>query len=104
MLTRQAFKKNILKISNLMDYVDDIPALLSADFEKAFDSLEWKFVDYTFDKFNFGPNLRKWLNIFYTNIKTRVSNNEWVADIFNPSRGSRQGCPLSPYIFIGSPS
>ena len=95
--------ENILKITNLMDYVDEnnIPALLlSADFQKAFDSLEWDFVDCCLQIFNFGPSLRKWVKIFYTNITTRVSNNGWVTNIFYPSRGSRQGCLLSPYVFI----
>jgi hypothetical protein len=95
--------ENIFKITNLMNYVDEnnIPALLlSADFEKAFDSLEWKFIDYSLKRFNFGPYIIKWVEVFYTNIKTRVSNNGWVTDIFNPTRGSRQGCPLSAYLFL----
>ena len=65
--------ENILKITNLMDYVDEnnIPALLlSADFPKAFDSLEWDFIDCYLQLFNFGPSLRKWAKIFDTNITT----------------------------------
>ena len=68
-----------------MDYVDEnnIPALLlSADFQKAFDSLEWDFVDCCLQLFNFGPSLRKWAKILNTNITTRVSNNGWVTNIF----------------------
>ena len=62
-----------------MDYVDEnnIPALLlSADFQKAFDSLKWDFVDCCLQLFNFGPSLSKCAKILYTNIATRVSNND----------------------------
>jgi hypothetical protein len=38
------------------------------DFEKAFDSLEWSFIDKTLRYLNFGENIRKWVKIFY-NIK-----------------------------------
>ena len=95
--------ENILKITNLMDYVDEnkmLALLLSAGFQKAFDSLEWDCVDCCLQLFNCGPSLRKWANISDTNITTRVSNNGWVTNIYYPSRGSRQGCPLSSYVFI----
>ena len=95
--------ENIFKITNLMDHLDEHnePALLiSADFQKAFDSLEWDFIVYCLNLFNFGPSIIKWIKVFHTNTTTRVSNNGWVTNMFNPSRGSRQGCPLSPYTFL----
>ena len=89
-----------------MDYLDEHnePALLiSADFQKAFDSLEWDFIAYCLNLFNFGPSIIKhvkWIKVFHTNTTTQVSNNGWVTNMFNPSRGSRQGCPLSPYTLL----
>ena len=81
--------ENIIRITNIMDFLNETKKgelLLSADFQKAFDCLEWKFVEYC--------------RIFYTDITTRISNNGWTSDSFNPTRGSRQGCPLSPYVFL----
>ena len=52
--------------------------LLSADFQKAFDCLEWKCVEYCLHRFNFGPSLIKWIKCFYTDITTRISNNGWT--------------------------
>jgi exonuclease III len=95
--------ENIIRIINIMDHLDqnnEAGLLLSADFEKAFDCLEWGFVEYCLNKLNFGPSLIKWVNVFYKDITTQVSNNGWSSDIFRPTRGSRQGCPLSPYIFL----
>ena len=86
-----------------MDFVDEenIPSLLmSVDFQKAFDCIRWDFIDKVLDKFNFGPSLRQWVDVFYTEVNSRVINNGWMSEMFRLERGARQGCPLSPYIFI----
>ena len=40
-----------------------------------------------------------WIRLFYTDISSCVQNNGWTSDFFSLSRGVRQGCPLSPYLF-----
>ena len=65
--------KNIIRITNIMDHLDqnnEAGLLLSADFEKAFDCLEWDFVEYCLKQINFGPSLVKWVNVFYKDVIT----------------------------------
>ncbi len=69
------------------------------DFEKAFDSINWNFIDNALELFNLGPNFRKWVKIMYTNIQTTILNNGYISEWFSPTRGIRQGCPLSAYLF-----
>ena len=95
--------ENIRLISNVLDLTKDqkIPGILVAlDFRKAFDSLEWPFIMITLDAFNFGSSIKRWISTFYTNIESAILNNGYTANWFKPSKGVRQGCPLSPFLFI----
>ena len=38
--------------------------LLVLDFEKAFDSVAWSFINKSFDRFDFGPDIKRWVQIF----------------------------------------
>ena len=74
--------------------------LFLIDFEKAFDSVEWAFIDYTLKTFNFGDNFRKWFDILYKDAESCVINNGTYSEFFKLNRGCRQGDPISPYLFI----
>ena len=74
--------------------------ILLVDFQKAFDSLSWKFILKTLRKFNFGENFIKWINMFLKNSESRVILNGYLSDPFTLQRGCRQGDPISPYLFI----
>ena len=88
-------------LSCLIYYLKDIPGLLLfIDFEKAFDAIEWAFVRKALEHFGFVPSLIKWINLFYSDIQSCIINNGWSGGFFGLGRGVRQGCPLSPYLFI----
>ena len=53
----------------------------------------------TLDHFNFGTDMKRWVRTFYANIESAVINNGFASNWFKPSKGARQGCPLSPYLF-----
>ena len=89
--------KDIMKITS----VENIPGMtIFIDFKKAFDSVDWNFLAKVLEAFNFGPQIRKWIKTFYTNISSCVINNGHASEFFNLQRGVRQGCPLSGILFV----
>jgi len=94
---------NIRFIYDLIDYlkVSKLPGLLlSVDFEKAFDSLDWSFMNRVLEAFGFGNDICKWIRTFYTSLKSAVVVNGKVTSWFDVKRGCRQGDPISAYLFI----
>ena len=74
--------------------------LLAVDFEKAFDRVAWSFIKKSLHRFNFGPDIKWWVQIFYTNIKASVSVNSQYTSWFQIERGVRQGDLLSSYLYL----
>ena len=70
------------------------------DFEKAFDTVEWSFIDNCLKYFNFGISLRSWIKTFYSSISSSVCSNGHIPEFFKISRGVHQGDPLSLYLFL----
>ena len=73
--------------------------LLFIDFEKAFDTIEWLFIQNVLRHFNFGQVIRKWVSILYSDVESAVINRGYTTNYFKVSRGVRQGSPLSPLLF-----
>ena len=99
----RTISENLAGVQDLLEYVEreDIPlALLSLDQEKAFDHVDWGFLLRILETFNFGPQFRNWVRLFYTDIQSAVIINGWMSSFFNPTRGVRQGCPLSPLLYV----
>ena len=94
---------NIRLIYDLIHYLDNknIPGmLLCLDFEKAFDSLDWRFMLKVMRAFGFKEGVCRWIETFYKNIKSAVMVNGQISDWFVVERGCRQGDPISPYLFV----
>ena len=94
--------ENTRLIYDIMQYTEthNIPGLLVlVDFEKAFDSLSWSFIEKTLEIFNFRSSIQNWIKTFYNNSISCVLQNGYLSESFKLERGCRQGDPLSPYIF-----
>ena len=95
--------QNIRIIKDIMTYTakKNLPGyILLIDLEKAFDSIEWPFLIKCLKHYNFGENFIRWVQLLHKNIESCVTNNGYLSQPFNLSRGIRQGCPISALLFI----
>lgn len=74
--------------------------LISLDQEKAFDRVDRTFLYKTLKQLNFGPSLIHWIATLYKDANCTVMNNGWMSDEIQLHRGLRQGCPLSPLLYV----
>uniref|UniRef100_A0A8C5QKU6 Reverse transcriptase domain-containing protein n=1 Tax=Leptobrachium leishanense TaxID=445787 RepID=A0A8C5QKU6_9ANUR len=75
-------------------------ALLSTDAEKAFDRVDWDFISLSLTHIGLGPHLCTWIGALYGNTTARVCVNGVFTTPFAIRNGTRQGCPLSPLLFV----
>ena len=95
--------ENVSLLRDLVDYTSetDTPAaILSLDQEKAFDRVDWNFMFNTLSRIGFGPSFIRWVRLLYTDFRSCVLLNSYSTPVFYHSRGVRQGCPLSPLLYV----
>lgn len=105
-----AFVKDKLLLENVLlatELVKDYHKLsvtsrsaVKLDISKAFDTVKWSFVEATLRAMNYPDLFVTWIMRCIETAMFSVSVNGELEGFFPISRGLRQGCSLSPYLYV----
>lgn len=74
--------------------------ILKADFEKAYDSVSWSYLDYMLDRLGFGVKWRGWMRTCFSSNSISILVNGSPTEEFVAQKGLKQGDPLAPFLFL----
>ena len=74
--------------------------LLKLDISKAYDKLNWDFLEGVLRSFGFEENWIRWIINLVSSAFFSILVNGTPSQPFSATRGIRQGDPLSPFLFI----
>ena len=95
--------ESIRLVSDILDYCksENIEAfILTADLEKAFDSIDHTFLLCCLEKIGFGKYFLDLIKLLLNGNESCVMNSGTTTSYFPLKRGARQGDPIAAYLFI----
>ncbi|KAF1329066.1 putative Pollike protein, partial [Globisporangium splendens] len=90
-------------LADLQDLVtsrDEEAYALFLDFEKAFDRVNWDYMFRVLERMGCGSEFVQWVRLLYTEPQAHLLINQNIQPALHPTRGVKQGDPLSALLFI----
>ena len=97
-------------VANMLREIDDIVEfgksemsgniILSIDYAKAFDTLSKEAIMSAMKYYGMGNYFIRWIDILLKERESCIRNGGYLSNFFQMDRGVRQGCPISPLLFI----
>ena len=75
-------------------------AIMNIDFAKCFDRISHSALSGSLEYYGFPPSYVKWVMLFFTNLQIYTQNFGHLSSPFTKSRGSNQGCNISPFCYL----
>ena len=83
-----------------VENTNETAAILSLDQAKAFDRVSHSWLCKVLRAFNLPELFVKWVEVLYDNAHSQILVNNELSSVLELGRGVRQGCPLSPMLYI----
>ena len=95
-----AVKDSLHLVRTIVEKVDGNASLINLDQSKAFDRVDHAFLEAILSAAGFGLHFRTWICHLYASPGVMVEVNRVRSEPFTLTRSFRQGCPLSPMLYI----
>ena len=96
--------QNIQTIRNIIMHYEinkhEKAAILSLDFQKAFDNVNHQYLFAVLEKYGFPPKIVRTIKVLYHNAHSRIQINGFLSNPIKIEKSVRQGCPLSMILFV----
>lgn len=90
----------IIQLQHIAHHCSLETMLLSLDVNKAFNTLSWPYLMAVLRHYGFGISFLHWLMALYDSPQAKIKFYVFESSLFSIRRGTHQGCPLSPLLFI----